>query len=80
MTMDKGENTYEKYCMVFEMSSAGNPYAPFSSRLDWEFSRWVKLRGPGSTAVDELLALDNVSLYHLYAGPHIYLSNLWLSL
>ena len=80
MTLDKGENTYEKYRIVFEKSSAGNPYAPFSSRLDWEFSRWVKLRGPGSTAVDELLALDNVSLCHLYAGPQIYLSNLWLSL
>ena len=63
ITMDKGENTYEKYRAVFEKSAAGNPYAPFTSQLDWEFARWVKLRGPGSTAVNELLALDNVSLY-----------------
>ncbi|OJT06023.1 hypothetical protein TRAPUB_1712, partial [Trametes pubescens] len=35
-----------------------NPYAPFISRMDWEFARWAKNRGPGSTAVSELLQIE----------------------
>ncbi|KAI0652810.1 hypothetical protein C8Q70DRAFT_1048780 [Cubamyces menziesii] len=34
-----------------------NPYAPFVSEIDWEFARWAKMRGPGSTAVTELLKI-----------------------
>lgn len=37
------------------------PYAPFKSRLDWEVARWAKLRGPGATAVTDLLKIENVS-------------------
>lgn len=36
-------------------------YAPFESKLDWEIARWAKTRGPGSTALDELLKIDGVS-------------------
>lgn len=44
-----------------------NPYAPFKSRMDWEFARWAKLRGPGSTAITELLGIAGVSInLHLY--------------
>ncbi|KAI0323179.1 hypothetical protein GY45DRAFT_1236956, partial [Cubamyces sp. BRFM 1775] len=32
-------------------------YAPFVSEIDWEFARWAKMRGPGSTAVTELLKI-----------------------
>ena len=39
-----------------------NPYAPFTSKLDWEIARWAKLRGPGSTAFTDLLAIEEVSL------------------
>ncbi|KAF8875590.1 hypothetical protein BD779DRAFT_1476024, partial [Infundibulicybe gibba] len=35
-----------------------NPWAPFNSKLDWELARWAKLRGPGSTAVSDLLGID----------------------
>ncbi len=35
-----------------------NVYAPFQTRLDWEIARWAKLRGPGSTAMTELLKID----------------------
>jgi hypothetical protein len=38
-----------------------NPWAPFSSRLDWEVARWAKLRGPSSTAFTEFLNIDGVS-------------------
>ena len=38
-----------------------NPYAPFGSRVDWEFAKWAKLRGPTSTAVTDLLNIPGVS-------------------
>ena len=40
--------------------SDSNPYAPFKSRMDWEIARWAKLRGPGSTAITELLSISGV--------------------
>lgn len=38
-----------------------NPYRPFASKLDWEIARWAKTRGPGSTALTELLSIEGVS-------------------
>ena len=40
-------------------------YAPFTSRTDWEIARWAKIRGPSSSAVNELLQIDGVSLLFL---------------
>ena len=40
-----------------------NIYAPFSSRIDWEIAQWAKMRGPGSTAVSELLSIDGVCIW-----------------
>ncbi|KAI1786574.1 hypothetical protein LXA43DRAFT_975694 [Ganoderma leucocontextum] len=37
-----------------------NPYAPFQSAMDWKVARWAKLRGPGSTAVSELLQIEEL--------------------
>ncbi|THU89883.1 hypothetical protein K435DRAFT_821260 [Dendrothele bispora CBS 962.96] len=37
-----------------------NQWAPFTSRMDWEVARWAKLRGTGSTAFDDLLAIKGV--------------------
>lgn len=42
--------------------SVANAYAPFVSELDWEFARWAKMCGPGSTAVTELLKIRGVSV------------------
>ena len=44
-----------------------NPWALFNSKLDWEIAHWAKLRGPGSTAVSDLLSIDGVCflLQHL---------------
>lgn len=41
-------------------SSKTNPWAPFKSEKEYKFAEWAKLRGPGSTAVSELLAIPGV--------------------
>ncbi|TBU37260.1 hypothetical protein BD309DRAFT_995194 [Dichomitus squalens] len=38
-----------------------NIYYSFTSERDWKVGRWGKLRGPGSTALDELLAIEGVA-------------------
>jgi hypothetical protein len=43
-------------------ASTSNLYAPFSSKLDWEFARWAKLHGVGSTSASELMSIAGVSL------------------
>jgi Plavaka transposase len=45
------------------LSDANNPnqYRPFASKLDWEIGRWAKMRGPGSSALTELLSIEGVS-------------------
>jgi hypothetical protein len=50
-------------------SNLGNPqttFAPFNSKLDWEFASWAKLRGPSSSALQELLSIDGVGLFQYY--------------
>ncbi|KAN0136583.1 hypothetical protein V8E53_005630 [Lactarius tabidus] len=37
-----------------------NIWYPFCSQHDWDFARWAKNRGPSSTAVTELLAIEGV--------------------
>lgn len=39
-----------------------NIYAPFSSALDWDVARWIKLRGPESNASTELLQIPEVRM------------------
>jgi hypothetical protein len=40
-------------------------YAPFISQIDWEIAWWIKIRGPSSSAVNELLKIDGV-IYLFY--------------
>ena len=42
------------------LGSNTNPWAPFTSEIDWKIACWAKLRGPGSTAFSEFLAIDGV--------------------
>ena len=44
-----------------DLDSSSNLWAPFSSQLDWEIAKWAKLRGAGSTAFSDLLAIEGVS-------------------
>ncbi|KAJ4470135.1 hypothetical protein J3R30DRAFT_3808633 [Lentinula aciculospora] len=37
-----------------------NPWAPFISETDWRVAHWAMTRGPSSTALSELLAIDGV--------------------
>ncbi|KAF7358613.1 hypothetical protein MSAN_01200000 [Mycena sanguinolenta] len=49
----------ERYCTTFRNDKA-NPYAPFRSKRDWEFAKWAKTRGPGSTAFTDLIQIEGV--------------------
>jgi hypothetical protein len=54
-------NSSQQYDTHFRLDPS-NPYAPFTSKLDWEVARWAKLRGPSSTAMSELLKVTGVSI------------------
>ena len=49
------------YTYGASLGGGDNPWAPFNSKKDWEIARWAKLRGAGSTAFLELLAINGVS-------------------
>jgi hypothetical protein len=50
--------TDQQYSSMID--NASNPWAPFSSEIDWKVAKWAKLRGAGSTAFSDLLAIDGV--------------------
>lgn len=56
----ESDSGYERYKEGLPGAAANNPYAPFTSKVDWEFARWAKLRGAGSTAVTELMGIEGV--------------------
>lgn len=55
-----GYTAYEHKLEGHRADNANTIYAPFTSRIDWDVARWSKLRGPGSTALSELLSIDGV--------------------
>ncbi|KAK7437570.1 hypothetical protein VKT23_018468 [Stygiomarasmius scandens] len=52
------EPEHDSYAQHFGHSP--NIWAPFTSEIDWRVAKWAKLRGPSSTALTELLAIDGV--------------------
>ena len=40
--------------------NTANVYSPFKLELDWKVAQWVKMRGPGSMAISELLSIPGV--------------------
>ncbi|KAF8889565.1 hypothetical protein BD779DRAFT_1610960 [Infundibulicybe gibba] len=50
------DSGYDRY--IKTLAGGANQWAPFNSKLDWELARWAKLRGPGSTAVSDLLSIE----------------------
>jgi hypothetical protein len=42
-----------------------SPYSPFSSKLEWEIVHWAKMRGPSSTAFNELIQIEGVSVIQI---------------
>jgi hypothetical protein len=57
----EGDNLNTSYTL--KMANAENPYSPFSSKLEWEIAHWAKMRGPSSTAFNELMEIEDVSNY-----------------
>ena len=47
-------------CYSSSLGSRGNSWTPFTSKIDWEVAFWAKMRGPGSTAFSDLLAINGV--------------------
>lgn len=56
----------QRYRAELGENLAANPWAPFSSRIDWEIAKWAKTRGPGSTAFTELLNINGVRILSVY--------------
>ncbi|KAI0056075.1 hypothetical protein BV25DRAFT_1814750 [Artomyces pyxidatus] len=47
---------YDDYLASAPAESAGNIYHPFTTRRSWFLADWAKMRGPSSTALNDLLA------------------------
>ncbi|KAF8266477.1 hypothetical protein EI94DRAFT_1803081 [Lactarius quietus] len=52
----QGSSCYQTSTEAFGASV----WAPFRSQCDWEIARWAKMRGPTSSAMEELLAIPEV--------------------
>ncbi|KAJ3805883.1 hypothetical protein F5876DRAFT_81287 [Lentinula aff. lateritia] len=52
-------SAYEHYQSKIPDGEA-NIWAPFISQMDWEVAQWAKMRGSGSTAFSDLLAIEGV--------------------
>jgi len=48
---------------MYSAADETNIWAPFTSKIDWEIAKWAKLRGAGSTAFSDLLAIEGVCLF-----------------
>ncbi|KAH9083700.1 hypothetical protein EDB83DRAFT_2282415 [Lactarius deliciosus] len=48
------------YQALRDKLGSDNIWYPFRSQRDWDFAQWAKNRGPSSTAVTELLAIDGL--------------------
>ncbi|KAK7464428.1 hypothetical protein VKT23_006595 [Stygiomarasmius scandens] len=58
-TQTASTNAHEAYEQ--KLGQNHNVWAPFTSEIDWKVAKWAKMRGPGSTALTELLSIDGVS-------------------
>ncbi|KAG2124977.1 hypothetical protein BD769DRAFT_1358565 [Suillus cothurnatus] len=63
-----GTTAFESYNNV--LRGADNVWAPFVSRIDYEVAKWAKLRGSGSTAFSELLAVEGISQLTILTQLH----------
>ena len=66
-----GFQSYQNSLHNIDAGESSARWAPFQSEMDWQIAQWAKLRGPGSTALDELLRIDGVSPFpHVDMSPH----------
>lgn len=74
MIEEKNKSGYTGYKRAVGAESENNPYAPFKSKIDWDMARWAKLRGPSSTAVTELMGIEDVRARLNFSTPFTYLT------
>jgi hypothetical protein len=55
----QGSSIYHSSQATFGAST----WAPFHSQCDWEIAHWAKMHGPSSSAMEELLAIPEVSAH-----------------
>ncbi|PIL32251.1 hypothetical protein GSI_05496 [Ganoderma sinense ZZ0214-1] len=61
LSQQRESTFYEQYeSASHDDDDLNNDYYPFNSRLDWKITKWAKMHGPGSTAVSELLDIDDL--------------------
>ena len=58
--VDRQSTMYESSRVAFGAST----WALFHSQCDWEIAHWAKMRGPSSSAMEELLAIPEVCAYN----------------
>ncbi|KAJ7078689.1 hypothetical protein B0H15DRAFT_924756 [Mycena belliarum] len=60
ISITRAQTSEQAYQASLQDNPATNPYAPFTSKMDWDVARWAKLRGAGSTAFRDLLNIEGV--------------------
>ena len=63
-----GMSADQHYQSELTPNSSDNIYAPFASKLDWEFAKWAKSCGISSTALTDLLNIEGVRLSYALEG------------
>lgn len=58
---DQPKSDYDKYQRQFAGPNGASIYQPFASKADWEIARWAKVHGITSSAVSDLLGIEEVS-------------------
>lgn len=56
---------------LMEEDSESNPFAPFSSELDWRIAHWAVKDGPGHNAFNRLLEIPGVSNFESFIKPQL---------
>jgi hypothetical protein len=54
-------SAYHEYEQKLPGVDHTNPYGEFATKVGWDFAKWAKTRGPGSTAASELMGIGGVS-------------------
>jgi hypothetical protein len=56
------DNLNASYTLNVANAENSGLYHPFSSKLEWEIAHWAKMRGPSSTAFNEVIEIEGVSI------------------
>jgi hypothetical protein len=56
---------------LMEEDGEPNPFAPFSSELDWRVAHWAVKDGPGHNAFNRLLEIPGVSNFGSFIKPQL---------